>query len=56
MSDDGLVHSLDRAERALDRIEGALSRLKSSSGRDEQLRARVRDVVTELDSLIESAR
>lgn len=56
MSDDGLVHSLDRAERALDRIERALSRLKSSNGRDEQLRARVREVVTELDSLIESAR
>ena len=56
MSDDGLVHSLDRAERALARIEQALSRLKSGSGRDEQLRARVRDVVAELDSLIEGAR
>jgi hypothetical protein len=56
MSDDGLVHSIDRAERALERIERALSRLKSSSGRDEQLRARVRDVVAELDSLIEGAR
>ena len=56
MSDDGLVHSLDRAERALERIERALSRLKSGSSRDEQLRARVRDVVAELDSLIESAR
>ena len=56
MSDDGLVHSLDRAERALERIERALSRLKTGSSRDEQLRARVRDVVAELDSLIESAR
>ena len=56
MSDDGLVQSLDRAERALERIERALSRLRSESGRDEQLRARVRDVVAELDSLIESAR
>ena len=56
MSDDGLVHSLDRAERALERIEQALSRLKSGNGRDEKLRARVRDVVAELDSLIEGAR
>ena len=56
MSDDGLAHSLDRAERALERIERAMSRLKSSSGRDDQLRARVREVVSELDSLIESVR
>jgi hypothetical protein len=56
MSDDGLVHSLDRAERALERIERALSRLKASSGRDEALRERVRDVVAELDSIIEGAR
>jgi hypothetical protein len=56
MSDDGLVHSLDRSERALERIERALSRVKSGSGRDEQLRARVRDVVAELDSIIEGAR
>ena len=55
MSDDGLVHSLDRAERALERIERALSRLKGG-GRDEMLRARVRDVVAELDSIIEGAR
>jgi hypothetical protein len=56
MSDDGLAQSLDRAERALERVARALSRLKSNSGRDEQLRARVRDVVAELDSLIEGAR
>ena len=56
MSDDGLVSSLDRAKRALERVERALSRLKSADGRDEQLRARVRDVVAELDSLIEGAR
>ena len=56
MSDDGLVQSIDRAERALERIERALSRRKSGDGRDEQLRARVRDVVAELDSLIEGAR
>ena len=56
MSDDGLVQSIDRAERALERIERALTRLQSTSGRDQTLRARVRDVVAELDSLIESAR
>ena len=56
MSDDGLVHSLDHAERALERIERALSRPRSGGSRDERLRARVRDVVAELDSLIESAR
>lgn len=57
MSDDGLVTSLDRAERALERIERALSRLSQNGGeRDERLRAKVRDVVAELDSLIESAR
>ena len=56
MSDDGLVQSIDRAERALERIERVLSRPRSDGERDEQLRARVRDVVAELDSLIESAR
>ena len=56
MSDDGLVQSLDRAERALERIERALSRLRTGGARDQQLRERVRDVVAELDSLIEEAR
>ena len=56
MSDDGLAQSLDRAERALERIERALPRLKSASGRDDQLRAKVRDVVAELDSIIAGAR
>ena len=56
MSDDGPVQSLERAERALDRVERALSRLKATSGRDQRLRARVRDVVTELDSIIAGAR
>jgi len=40
----------------MERIERALSRLKGGSGRDERLRARVRDVVAELDSIIEGAR
>jgi hypothetical protein len=56
MSDDGLVQSLDRAERALERIERALSLLKSSEGRDEALRAKVRDVVAELDTIIAGVR
>jgi hypothetical protein len=56
MSDDGLVASLDRAERALERIERALSRPRQDSARDEMLRAKVRDVVAELDSIIEGVR
>lgn len=56
MSDDGLVTSLDRAERALEKIERALSRLKQGGARDETLRAKVRDVVAELDSIIEGVR
>jgi hypothetical protein len=57
MSDDGLVASLDRAERAMERIERALSRLSHDGGaRDEKLRAKVRDVVAELDSIIEGVR
>ncbi len=56
MSDDGLVQSLDRAERALERIERALSLPRQGGGRDEQLRARVREVVAELDTIIEGVR
>lgn len=56
MNDDGPVQSLDRAERALERIERALPRLRQGGARDEQLRARVRDAVAELDSIIEGAR
>lgn len=56
MSDDGLVQSIDRADRALERIERALARLKDGGARDDKLRAKVRDVVAELDSIIEGAR
>ena len=56
MSDDGLVQSIDRAERALARIEAATSRLRNGGGREEELRAKVRDVVAELDTLIAGAR
>ena len=56
MSDDGLVASLDRADAALARIERALSQFREGGTRDEQLRAKVRDVVAELDSIIEGVR
>lgn len=55
MNDEGMSSSLDRAERALARIEQALERRRGDSGRDEQLRAKVREAVTELDQLIRQA-
>jgi plasmid stabilization system protein ParE len=52
-----LLPALDRAEQALQRIERALANRQDtpSAGRDEQLRATVRDVVQELDQLIREA-
>jgi len=44
--------ALERAERALQRIERALAGRQGIAGRDEALRARVREVVEELDELI----
>jgi hypothetical protein len=55
MDDSGLNLALDRAERALQRIEHALASKEPSSNRDEQLRAKVREVVEELDELIRKA-
>ena len=58
MDDGGLSAALDRAERALERIQRALaSRPEAApvSGRDEELRAKVREVVDELDVLIREA-
>ena len=55
MDDSGLPSALDRAERALQRIERALASRQPSASRDEQLRARVREVVEELDELIREA-
>jgi phosphohistidine phosphatase SixA len=52
MDDEVLFSALDRAEAALQRIERALSQRRPTAGRDEQLRARVREVVEELDELI----
>jgi hypothetical protein len=50
-----LASALDRAERALQRIERALADRRPVAARDEELRARVREVVDELDELIRDA-
>ena len=55
MDDGGLSLSLDRAERALHRIERALANRKPADSRDDQLRAKVREAVAELDQLIREA-
>jgi hypothetical protein len=55
MDDGELTSALDRAERALQRIERALSNSRPAPARDEQLRAKVREVVEELDELIRQA-
>jgi ElaB/YqjD/DUF883 family membrane-anchored ribosome-binding protein len=55
MDDGGLSAALDRAERALARIERALAERKPDIGRDDELRARVREAVAELDQLIREA-
>jgi hypothetical protein len=55
MDDASLSAALDRAERALQRIEQALERRPVPDGRDEELRAKVREAVAELDQLIREA-
>ena len=55
MDEGGLTAALDRAERALARIETAIADRKPTSGRDDELRAKVREAVAELDQLIRSA-
>ena len=55
MDDNGLSTAFDRAERALERIERALANRRPTRGRDDELRARVREVVEELDELIREA-
>ena len=55
MDDGGLSAALDRSERALARIERALSERRPASGRDDALRAKVREAVAELDQLIREA-
>ena len=56
MDDGGLSVALDRAERAIERIQKAFSSPRAASGdRDDELRAKVREVVEELDELIREA-
>jgi ElaB/YqjD/DUF883 family membrane-anchored ribosome-binding protein len=56
MDDGGLSAALDRAERAIERIQRSLAeRRPAGGGRDEELRAKVREVVEELDELIREA-
>lgn len=58
MDDGGLSAALDKAERALERVQRALASRPEpvpASGRDEELRAKVREVVEELDVLIREA-
>ena len=56
MDDASLSAALDRAERALQRVERALAdRPPAETGRDEELRAKVREAVAELDQLIREA-
>ena len=52
MDDLELNEALERADRALQRIERALSARQPPVARDEELRAKVREVVDELDELI----
>ena len=54
--DEGRVTSaFERAERAILRIERAISEPKPQDGRDDELRARVREAVAELDQIIRMA-
>jgi hypothetical protein len=55
MDEGRLTAALDRAERAILRIEHAISQPNRSNGRDEELRARVREAVAELDQIIRMA-
>ena len=54
MSNQVLTDAIDRAERAMSRLEQAVSRIDRGRGREEKLRATVRDVVAELDSIFAS--
>jgi hypothetical protein len=54
MSNQVLNDAIVRAERAMNRLETAVSKIKGGRGREEKLRATVRDVVAELDSIFAS--
>ena len=51
MSNQVLTDAIDRAERAMSRLEQAALRIDTSRGREDKLRATVRDVVAEFDSI-----
>ena len=55
MDNEGLETALTRAERALARIERVAEGAARRGGRDEALRAKVRDAIAELDQLIHKA-
>ena len=55
MGDGELSSALSRVERALQRVERALATRQPAAGRDDELRAKVREVVDELDDLIREA-
>ena len=55
MDEGRLTSALERAERAILRIERAISQPKQQSGRDEELRTRIREAVAELDQIIRMA-
>ena len=55
MDEGRLTSALDRAERALARIERSVSQVSSANGKDEALRAKVREAVAELDQIIRMA-
>ena len=56
MDEGRLTSAFDRVERAILRIERAVSQpTRNGNGRDEELRARVREAVTELDQIIRQA-
>ena len=55
MDESRLTSAFERAERAILRIERAISQPIQQTGRDEQLRERVREAVAELDQIIRMA-
>jgi hypothetical protein len=56
MSNQALLDALARAERAIERVERAADAVTASRGREDKLRATVRDVVSELDSILGGGR
>jgi hypothetical protein len=55
MDEGRLTSAFERAERAILRIERAISQPKQRDERDDELRARVREAVAELDQIIRMA-